>query len=58
MTEEEIKKLAIQFHDQITDGDGYTHNKEEIEVLVKAGYIEPMKKRNHYMITNKLWDIL
>lgn len=58
MTEDELKKLAIKFHDQITDGDGYTHSEKEIAELVKAGYLEPMKKRNHYTITDKLWDIL
>jgi len=58
MTEDELRKLAIRFHDQITDGDGYTHSKEEIAELVTARYLEPMKKRNQYKITDKLWDIL
>lgn len=58
MSDDEIKELAISFYDQITDGDGYDHSPKQIEELVEAGFIEKMKKPGHYMITDKLLEIL
>lgn len=56
MNEDELKKLAIKFHDQIVDDGAYTHTQEEIAMLVDAGYLSAMKKRNRYEITHKLWQ--
>lgn len=58
MEKSDIEKLAIKFFDQITDGDGFTLFDGEIQKLVDAGYITKTLPRGHYVMTDKLCDLI
>lgn len=57
-TKELAIELAIQFYKQVTDGNGYTHSQDEIDLLMEMGYIKKRRFSDHYYIADKLWDIL
>ena len=50
----QVSASAIKFYDQIIDSGSYTHSPNEINDLIKAGYIKKAKRRGYFNATDKL----